>query len=52
MAHLVVRGGTRLAGRVTVGGNKNAALPLLAACLLTSETCELATSLRFATWRS
>jgi UDP-N-acetylglucosamine 1-carboxyvinyltransferase len=41
MAHLVVRGGTRLAGRVTVGGNKNAALPLLAACLLTSETCEL-----------
>jgi UDP-N-acetylglucosamine 1-carboxyvinyltransferase len=41
MAHLVVRGGTRLAGRVTVGGNKNAALPLLAACLLTPDTCEL-----------
>ena len=41
MAHLVVRGGARLSGQVTVDGNKNAALPLLAACLLTPETCEL-----------
>jgi len=42
MADLVITGGRPLSGRVTVGGNKNAALPLLAACLLTSETCELA----------
>lgn len=41
MAHLVVRGGRRLSGRVAVDGNKNAALPLLAACVLTSETVEL-----------
>src|SRR5260221_11954152 len=41
MAKLVIRGGRRLSGRVAVGGNKNAALPLLAACVLTSETCEL-----------
>ncbi len=41
MAHLVVRGGARLSGEVAVDGNKNAALPLLAACVLTPETCEL-----------
>lgn len=41
MAHLVVRGGARLSGHVAVDGNKNAALPLLAACVLTPETCEL-----------
>lgn len=41
MAHLVVRGGRRLSGRVAVDGNKNAALPLLAACVLTPDTCEL-----------
>lgn len=41
MAHLVIRGGQRLSGRVQVEGNKNAALPVLAACLLTSETCEI-----------
>ena len=34
-------GGRRLSGRVAVEGNKNAALPLLAACVLTPETCEL-----------
>ena len=38
---LVVEGGHRLVGRVDVEGNKNAALPLLAACLLTDEPCEL-----------
>ncbi|MDP1662889.1 MAG: UDP-N-acetylglucosamine 1-carboxyvinyltransferase [Phycisphaerales bacterium] len=32
-----IRGGTRLAGRMTVHGSKNAALPLLAAALLTDE---------------
>jgi len=41
MADLVIRGGRRLEGLISVEGNKNAALPLLAACLLTSETCEL-----------
>ncbi len=41
MADLVIRGGRTLAGRVAVEGNKNAALPLLAACLLTDEPCEL-----------
>ena len=41
MADLVIRGGRRLSGRIAVEGNKNAALPLLAACFLTSETCEL-----------
>ncbi|HXK08545.1 MAG TPA: UDP-N-acetylglucosamine 1-carboxyvinyltransferase [Vicinamibacteria bacterium] len=39
MATLVVEGGRRLAGVVEVEGNKNAALPLLAACLLTPEEC-------------
>ena len=41
MSDLVIRGGRSLSGRVAVEGNKNAALPLLAACLLTPETCEL-----------
>mgnify|MGYP001320595604 CR=1 FL=1 len=38
---LVVEGGHKLGGRIDVGGNKNSALPLLAACLLTEEKCEL-----------
>lgn len=42
MSTLVIAGSTRLEGRVEVEGNKNAALPLLAACLLTDEWCELA----------
>ena len=41
MSILKIKGGRRLEGRVAVEGNKNAALPLLAACLLTPETCEL-----------
>jgi UDP-N-acetylglucosamine 1-carboxyvinyltransferase len=41
MAALVVEGGRALAGVVTVEGNKNAALPILAACLLTREPCVL-----------
>ena len=41
MAALVVEGGHRLSGVVEVEGNKNAALPLLAACLLTTEECVL-----------
>src|SRR5262245_31457266 len=41
MASLLIEGGRRLAGRVAVEGNKNAALPLLAACLLTEDECVL-----------
>ena len=37
MEEFVIEGGTALHGEVTPSGNKNAALPLLAACLLTSE---------------
>src|SRR6476661_2079560 len=41
MSTLLIEGGHRLSGRVHVEGNKNAALPLLAACLLTTEECVL-----------
>src|SRR5215216_1616037 len=41
MSTLLVEGGHRLEGRVAVEGNKNAALPLLAACLLTEDECVL-----------
>ena len=41
MSSLLVEGGHRLSGAVDVEGNKNAALPLLAACLLTSDECTL-----------
>ena len=34
---LRVRGGRELSGRICIGGSKNASLPILAACLLTSE---------------
>lgn len=37
MDKFVIEGGTPLRGTVTPSGNKNAALPLLAACLLTDE---------------
>lgn len=41
MAKLRIEGGRRLSGRITVEGNKNSALPLLAACLLTEHECVL-----------
>ncbi len=41
MSSLLIEGGHRLQGRVAVEGNKNAALPLLAACLLTDQECVL-----------
>src|SRR2546428_5948168 len=41
MSTLLIEGGRRLSGSVDVEGNKNAALPLLAACLLTTEECVL-----------
>lgn len=37
MEKFIIEGGTPLRGEMTPGGNKNAALPLLAACLLTDE---------------
>jgi UDP-N-acetylglucosamine 1-carboxyvinyltransferase len=37
MEKFIIEGGKPLAGEVTPSGNKNAALPLLAACLLTRE---------------
>jgi UDP-N-acetylglucosamine 1-carboxyvinyltransferase len=37
MEKFIIQGGVPLSGEVTVAGNKNAALPILAACLLTKE---------------
>src|SRR3954454_1906260 len=37
MEKFVIQGGVPISGEVTVAGNKNAALPILAACLLTEE---------------
>jgi UDP-N-acetylglucosamine 1-carboxyvinyltransferase len=36
MDRIVIRGGARLKGEIPISGAKNAALPLMAACLLTS----------------
>jgi UDP-N-acetylglucosamine 1-carboxyvinyltransferase len=44
----VIEGGRRVEGRVDVEGNKNAALPLIAACLLTDEWCTLSNMPRIA----
>jgi UDP-N-acetylglucosamine 1-carboxyvinyltransferase len=41
MSVLRIEGGRPLQGRIDVEGNKNAALPLLAACLLTDQECVL-----------
>ena len=41
MSTLVIEGKRRLSGRIEVEGNKNAALPLLAACVLTDQECVL-----------
>ena len=35
----VIKGGKQLKGEIEVGGSKNAALPILAATLLTKEPC-------------
>ena len=37
MEKFVIQGGSPLSGEITAAGNKNAALPILAACLLTDE---------------
>jgi UDP-N-acetylglucosamine 1-carboxyvinyltransferase len=41
MASLKIEGGRALSGRVAVEGNKNSALPLIAACMLTESPCEV-----------
>ena len=41
MSRFIIRGRKRLAGNFAPVGNKNAALPMLAACLLTDETVTL-----------
>ena len=35
--HYIIKGGRKLAGEIEISGNKNAVLPILAACLLTDE---------------
>ncbi len=41
MEKLIVQGGHRLQGRVNISGSKNSALPILAATLLTRDTCTI-----------
>jgi len=41
MERFIIEGGTQLRGTVTPSGNKNAALPMIAACLLTVEPVTL-----------
>ena len=41
MEKLIIEGGQRLEGEVVASGSKNAALPILAACLLTEEPMTL-----------
>ncbi|HEX9161394.1 MAG TPA: UDP-N-acetylglucosamine 1-carboxyvinyltransferase [Thermoanaerobaculia bacterium] len=41
LERFIVEGGRRLEGTIRPGGNKNAALPILAACLLTDEAVTL-----------
>jgi UDP-N-acetylglucosamine 1-carboxyvinyltransferase len=41
MEQFIIQGGSPLNGEITPSGNKNAALPLLAACLLTDEPLTL-----------
>jgi len=38
---LVVTGGNKLSGEIKVAGNKNSVLPIMAACLLTQDSCFL-----------
>ena len=40
-AQFKIRGGKSLAGEIKVSGSKNAALPILSACLLTDEECQI-----------
>ena len=39
MDKLLIEGGVKLKGEVTVSGSKNAVLPIMAATLLTTDAC-------------
>jgi len=39
MSKLLINGGKCLKGTISISGSKNAALPVLAACILTDESC-------------
>ncbi len=39
MEQIIINGGTPLYGNVSIGGMKNAALPVICACVLNEETC-------------
>lgn len=41
MDKFIIKGGYRLTGEVEISGAKNAALPLMSACLLTDKECIL-----------
>ncbi|MFA6423655.1 MAG: UDP-N-acetylglucosamine 1-carboxyvinyltransferase [Patescibacteria group bacterium] len=41
MSKFIIEGGTSLRGTIKVSGSKNAALPIIAATLMTDETCKL-----------
>ncbi len=41
MAKVKIKGGTPLKGEISVSGNKNAALPIIAATLLTDDICRI-----------
>ena len=41
MSRLLIRGGNRLQGEVTIQGAKNSVLPILAATLLSGEVCRI-----------
>src|SRR3989344_5230292 len=41
MSKFVIEGGNKLSGEVQIQGSKNAAFPVIAACILSSEICEI-----------
>lgn len=41
MARFEIKGGAKLSGKINIAGNKNSVLPIMAACLLTEDTCIL-----------
>lgn len=41
MARFEITGGRKLSGKIKIAGNKNSVLPIMAACLLTEQTCTL-----------
>lgn len=41
MKNFLIQGGKKLSGSVSIGGSKNASLPIIAACLLTEEVSTL-----------